>query len=97
MKNRINLDEIIDKYKTEFYIDTDVYNDDGHRMICIFFSDIKNMNMNSTCFSIIGRWHYKKREIEYDETQFNKKIKYMRQRIKRNRMRRKLYRIKKDF
>ena len=53
--------------------------------------------MNVQYFAVIGRWHPKKREIDYDIEQFNKELKWARQQMRQNRMKRKMYRIKKDF
>lgn len=96
---KLNYDKIIDTYhEKEFYIEEQFDKDcDGHIMIILHFKDIKNMNVDY--FWISGRWHPKKREIDYDfdETQFNKQLNWARQTMRRNRMKRKLYRIKKDF
>ena len=95
--DKLNFDKIMDTYhEKEFYVDFDFdKNYAGQKMINLYFYDIKNMNVQYFC--IFGRWHPKKREIEYPETQFNKEIYWARQQMRRNRMKRKLYRIKKDF
>lgn len=95
--NKLNYDKLIDTYyEKEFYIEEEFDKDwDGHRMICLYFKDIKNMNVQY--FAVIGRWHPKKREIDYDIEQFNKELKWARQQMRQNRMKRKMYRIKKDF
>lgn len=96
---KLNYDKIIDTYhKKEFYIDVQFDKDcDRHIIMRLYFKDIKNNNVDY--FHISGRWHPKKREIDYDfdETQFNKELNWARQTMRRNRMKRKLYRIKKDF
>ena len=96
---KLNFDKLIDTYhEKEFYLEPEIDKDcDGHLMMCLYFKDIKNMNVQY--FFITGRWHPKKREIDYDwdETQFNKELNWARQTMRRNRMRRKMYRIKKDF
>ena len=94
--NKLNYDEIYTYYEKEFYIEEEFDKDcDGHRMIWLYFKDIKNMNVEY--FFVMGRWHTKKRENDYDIEQFNKQIKWARQQMRRNRMKRKMYRIKKDF
>lgn len=96
---KLNYDKLMETYhEKEFCIVPKFDRDcDGHRTIHLYFKDIKNMNVEY--FWISGRWHPKKREIDYDwdETQFNKELKWARQTMRRNRMRKKMYRIKKDF
>ena len=97
MNNRLNFDEILNTYEKEFYIKYNFRNDwEGNKVIAFSFNDIKNKN-NVEYFYICTKWHPRKREIEYDENQFNLQIKLARQTMRRNRMKRKLYRIKKDF
>lgn len=96
---KLNYDKLIETYHgKEFWLEPHFDTDcDGHRTIHLYFKDIKNMNVQY--FWISGRWHPKKREIDYDwdEIQFNKELNWARQTMRRNRMKRKLYRIKKDF
>jgi len=94
---KLNYDKLIDTYyEKEFYIEEQFDKDwDGHRTIHLYFKDIKNMNVQY--FAVIGRWHPKKREIDYDIEQFNKQLKWARQQMRQNRIKRKMYRIKKDF
>ncbi len=98
---KLNYDKIIDTYnEKEFYIEFNFGWDcdrHRHRIIYLHFKDIKNKNVEY--FWISGRWHHKKREIDYDFDieQFNKELKWARQQMRRNRMKRKMYRIKKDF
>ena len=96
---KLNYDKLIETYhEKEFYIETQFdKNYAGHTMINLDFKDIKNKNVHY--FSLRGRWHPKKREIDYDwdETHLNRELNWARQTMRRNRMRRKMYRIKKDF
>ena len=94
--NRIRLDELMIMYENEFYLETSFDKDcDGHRLIIVNFFDIKNENVSY--FSLWCKWHPKKNEIEYDESMFERNLNWARQTMRRNRMKRKMYRIKKDF
>ena len=94
--NRIRFDELMNTYGNEFYIEPEFYKDfNGHGWLIFNFYDIKNNNVSY--FSLDSRWHPKKGEIEYDESMFERELCWARQKMRRNRMRRKMYRIKKDF
>lgn len=96
---KLNYDKLIEEYhEKEFYLEAEFDKDcDGHRIIRLHFKDIKNKNVDY--FWVSGRWHHKKREIDYhfDIEHLNKELNWARQQMRRNRMKRKMYRIKKDF
>ena len=93
MKNRLSYDEIMNKYKDKFYIHSELEEVGGY--ISLYFHD--KDDDTGYYFVIYGRWYSRKREIEYDETEFNKQINAAILKIKQKRLKKKLRQIKKDF
>ena len=92
--NRINLDDINDKYGDIFDVDDVIYDmPDGKYIELTFFYK----NKPKLFFDVWAKWHPRKRDFEYDLTVFNKQINAAILKIKQNKLKRRLKQIKKDF
>ena len=92
MKSRLKYDEIKEKYHDKFRIYPHLEPDDD--CIEIRFND---ENDNEFYFYVYGKWHPRKREIEYDLEEFEDELNEALLKIKQKRLKKKLRKIKKDF
>lgn len=95
MNNRINLDDILEKYEHDFFMMPELEQPDG-KYISVSFYDYYHPG-GKIYFEVYGKWHPRKREIEYDESVLNSQVNNAILKIKQKRMKNKLRQIKKDF
>ena len=93
MKNRLSYDDIMEKYKDKFYIAVELDQPDGE-CIALHFYDSDD---NELYFYVYGKWHPRKREIEYDLEDYNNEINKALLARKQKQLKKKLKQIKKDF